>query len=227
MDSICDVIKSAVSSSTERTEVEGSQRKLAVSFATVEAWHCHVRRVAASTSLGMTRSAMHTQARQTMRVRPMRPLRNMTVMAVALDRLAASFANGVFQRRDRLLLGRRCTGHVEDFFLQNRAVEIVHAVAQRDLRERQSEADPVGSQVVDVIEINPAHREIAKLLKCRGAFDVGENPMRLRRFERKRNKPGKTAGLILQLSQLAQMISPMSERFDVSVKHRAGAAATH
>src|SRR5215475_13471835 len=51
--------------------------------------------------------------------------------------------------------------------------------------------------------------------------------MGLSRLERKRNKPSKPAGLILQLPQLAQMISPMSKRFDVSVKHRACAAAAH
>src|SRR5262245_39922020 len=157
----------------------------------------------------------------------MRPLRNMTVMTVALDRLAASFADGVFKCSDRLLLRRGGTGHVEDFFLQDCSMEIVHTVAQRDLSERQSEANPIGRQVVDVVEVNTAHSEITQLLKCRGALDVGENSMGLRRFERKRNKPGKTASLILPLSQVPASISPMSERFDVSIKHRAGAAATH
>src|SRR6478736_3229843 len=51
--------------------------------------------------------------------------------------------------------------------------------------------------------------------------------MGLRRLERKRNKPGEPAGLILQLPQLAQMIGPMSKRFDVSVEHRARAASAH
>ena len=51
--------------------------------------------------------------------------------------------------------------------------------------------------------------------------------MGLRRLERKRNKPGEPTGLILQLPKLAQVISPMSKRFDVSVKHRAGTATTH
>ena len=62
------------------------------------------------------------------------------------------------------------------FFLQNCAVQIVHAVAERDLRERQSQADPVSGQMVDVVEVNAADREIAKLLKRRGAFYVGEDP---------------------------------------------------
>src|SRR6476659_3257779 len=95
---------------------------------------------------------------------PRRPRRNMPVMTVALDRLAASFANGVFKRGDSLLLRRGGAGHVENFFLEDRTVEIVHAVTQRDLCERQSKADPIRRQMVDVIEVNTAHREIAQLL---------------------------------------------------------------
>ena len=82
----------------------------------------------------------------------------MPVMTVALHRLAASFANGVFKRGYSLLLWRGGAGHVENLFLQNRSVKIVHAVAQRELRERQSEADPIRRQVVDVVEVNTAHR---------------------------------------------------------------------
>ena len=76
----------------------------------------------------------------------------------ALDRLAASFADGVFKRGDSLLLWRGGTGHVENFFLQDCSMEIVHAVAQGDLRERQSEADPIRRQMVYVVEVNTAHR---------------------------------------------------------------------
>ena len=60
----------------------------------------------------------------------------MPVMTVPLHRIAASFADGVFKRSDSLLLRRSGTGHVENFFLQDCSVEIVHAVTQRDLRER-------------------------------------------------------------------------------------------
>ena len=127
----------------------------------------------------------------------------MPVMTVALDGLAASFTDGVFKRGDRLLLRRGGAGHVENFFFQDCSMEIVHTVAQRDLRERQSEADPIRSQVVDVIEVNTADREVTQLLKCGGALDVGENSVGLRWLECKRNKPGEPAGLILQLPQLA------------------------
>src|SRR4029453_2597866 len=128
----------------------------------------------------------------------------MPVMTVALDRLAASFADGLFKGGDSLLLRRRGAGHVENFFLQDCSMEIVHTVAQRDLRERQSEANPIRRQVVDIVEVNTAHREIAELLECGGALDVGKDSVGLRRLKRKRNEPRETAGLILQLPQLAQ-----------------------
>src|SRR5262245_289182 len=96
----------------------------------------------------------------------------MPVMTVALDRLATSFADGVFKRGDRLLLRRGGAGHVENFFLQDCSVEIVDTVTQRDLRKRQSEADPIRRQVIDIVEVNTAHREIAQLLECGGTLDL-------------------------------------------------------
>src|SRR6476659_5467222 len=133
------------------------------------------------------------------RVCPIRPVRNMPVMTVALDRFTASFANGVFKRGDSLLLRRRGASHVENFFLQNCSMEIVHTVAQGDLRERQSEADPIRRQMVYVVEVNTAHRKIAQLVKCGGALDVAKDSVGLRRLERKRNKSGEPAAFILQL----------------------------
>ena len=121
----------------------------------------------------------------------------MPVMTVALNRLAASFANGVFKRGDCLLLRRGGAGHVENFLLEDCSVEIVHAVAQGDLRERQSETDPIRRQMIDVVEVSAAHREIAQLIKCGGALDVGKDAVGLRRLERKGNKSGEPAGLIL------------------------------
>src|SRR5947207_155103 len=117
------------------------------------------------------------------------------IMTVALDRLATGLPDGVLKCRNSLLLRSGCARHVEDFFLQNRAVQIVHTVAERDLRERQSQADPVSGKVIDIIQINAAHRQIAKLFKCRHAFYVSKN-CRLR-LESERNEACKSAGLIL------------------------------
>src|SRR5215469_14092227 len=150
----------------------------------------------------------------------------MPVMTVALDRLAASFANGVFQCSYALLLRGRCAGHVENLFLQDCSVQVVDTVTQRDLRKWQSKADPVSGQMVDIIEVDSAHRKIAQLLKGRGALQMGQKAVGLIRFESKRNKAGEPTSLILKLAQLAQMISPLRKCFDVSVKHGGGAAAS-
>src|SRR4029077_11200022 len=58
-------------------------------------------------------------------------------------------------------------------------------------------------------------------------LDVGKYSVGLHWLDCKRNKTSEPARFILQLPQVAEMISPMSKRFDVSVKHRACAAAAH
>ena len=88
----------------------------------------------------------------------------MAIVTVALNRNSTSFADRVFQRGNGLLLRCSRTGHVENFFLHNRAVQIIGAIAQRNLRQRQSGADPVGSQMVDVIKVDPADSKVSELL---------------------------------------------------------------
>ena len=121
--------------------------------------------------------------------------RYMAVKAVALNRFTPSFPDCMFEGCDGLLLRSRRTRHVENFFLDDSAVQIVYAVTERDLSQRQSHAHPISGEMIDVIEINPADSKIAKLLKCRGRFDVCEH--RGLRFEGERDKPGEPVGLIL------------------------------
>src|SRR6266568_7827514 len=149
----------------------------------------------------------------------------MPVKAIALNGFATSLPDCMFERCDGLLLGSSRTRHVENFFLDDGAVQIVHTVTERNLRERQPHAHPIRREMVDVIEINAADGQIAELLKRRRRFHVREDS-RLR-FESKRDEPGKTAGFILQLTELAQMIDAVSKGFDMSVKHGARAAAAH
>ena len=118
-------------------------------------------------------------------------------MTVTLHRFATRFADCMFESSHGLLLRSGCPRHVEDFFFQNRAVQIVHAIAECHLCKWQSKTNPVCRQVIYIIQINAAHSEIAKLLECRSTFDVGKDSGGLRRFERKRNETGKSARLIL------------------------------
>src|SRR5205823_6449284 len=149
----------------------------------------------------------------------------MPVKAIALNGFAPSFPDYMFERCDRLLLRSGRTRHVENFFLDNGAVQIVYTITEGNLRKRQPHAHPISGEMIDVIEINAAHGKIAKLLKRRRGFHVREDG-RLR-LESKRDESGKTAGFILQLAELAQMIDAVSKGFDMSVKHRARAAAAH
>src|SRR5205807_3503824 len=119
---------------------------------------------------------------------------------VALDWNASGFADGVFESSDRLLLRRGRAGHVKNFLFDNRPVQIIRAITERNLRQRQTCADPVGGEMIDVIQVDPAEREIAQLFNRRGAFDMSEHG-RLR-FESEWNETAKAAGFILELAQL-------------------------
>jgi len=127
--------------------------------------------------------------------------RYMPVKAVALNRFTPSFPDCMFEGRDGLLLRSRRTRHVKNFLLDDGAVQIVHTVTERDLSERQSHAHPISGKMLDVVQVNAADSQIAELLK-RGSWSYVREDSGLR-FESKGNEPGKPAGLILQLAQLA------------------------
>ena len=146
-------------------------------------------------------------------------------MTVALNRNASRFTNGVLQCCDRLLLWSCRAGHVKDFFLHDRAVQIVDAVTQRDLSQWQAGAHPIGREVIDIIEINPANREIPQLFDRGRAFDVSQHSSL--RFKRERNKAAKATRFILKLTKLPQMINALFKGLDMAVEHRAGAPTAH
>src|ERR1700730_4178026 len=148
----------------------------------------------------------------------------MPIETVSLDRNPPSFANRVLEGGDGLLLRRSRAGHVKDFFFHDRAVQIVDAVTKRNLRKRQTETDPIRGQMIDVIQINSADCEIAKLIDGRSTFDVSEHGGLW--FKRERDEAAKAARFILKLPKLSQMVDALLESFDVAVEHRARAAAT-
>src|SRR6266516_794435 len=151
--------------------------------------------------------------------------RQMPVKAVALDRLATALTDRMLECSHRLLLGSSGARHVKDFFLQDRAMQIIHAVAERDLRQRQTNADPIGGEMVDIIEINAADGEITKLLNRRNRLYVREH--RCLRFEGKWNEPCETTGLMLQVTQLTLKIDTLGQRLGMAVEDGASAAAPH
>ena len=147
------------------------------------------------------------------------------IMTVALRRFTSSFADGMFERRRGLLLRSSSARHVENLLLQDGAVQIINAIAKRNLRERQAHTHPISREMVNVIEVNATDSEIAKLLKSGSGLYVREH--RRLRLESKWDETGETASFILQCAKLSQMIDPVFERLDMAVEHRASAAASH
>src|ERR1700730_1450952 len=120
----------------------------------------------------------------------------MTVITVALDRNSSGLADGVLQCSDALLLWRGRAGHVENLLFHDCPVQIVHPVTEGDLGQRQTQADPISSQMVDVIEINSADCEIAKLLNRGRAFDVSKHCCL--GLESERDKATESGGFVLK-----------------------------
>ena len=77
------------------------------------------------------------------------------------------------------------------FSSHDRAVQIIHPVGKGDLGKRQSHAHPIGGEMLNVIEIDAADREIAELFESGRPWDVGER--RALWLEGKRNKTGETS----------------------------------
>src|SRR4051812_30248402 len=96
-------------------------------------------------------------------------------------------------------------------------MQIVNTVAQRNLGERQTHTDPIGGQMVDVIQINPAYREVTQLFNGRRGLDVRKDGRLW--FESEWNEAGEAAGLVLELSKLPQMIDSLRQRLDMAVEH--------
>lgn len=84
------------------------------------------------------------------------------VEGVALNRFAAGFADGFDHFGAGLDLRGGSAGHVENIFLENGAVKVVGAVTQSDLGEFGAEADPVGSDVIEIVEVKAADGDGAK-----------------------------------------------------------------
>src|SRR5437879_313564 len=78
------------------------------------------------------------------------------VKCIALDGDTARFANSFDHGSFGLQLRRSSAGHVENFLFEDCAVKIVSAVAESNLGQLESEPDPIGCDVLEVIEVNAA-----------------------------------------------------------------------
>ena len=142
-----------------------------------------------------------------------------------MNRHAAGFADGFYHLGFRLELGNLRSSHAEDVFFDDRAVEVIRAVAQRDLRQLHAETDPVRGDVIEVIEVDAADGDCAQGIKS-GWRRLHRHPVVLGLI-RERNESGEAAGFVLQRAELAQMIHAIGQRLHVAKEHRARAAPAH
>ena len=131
------------------------------------------------------------------------------VKSSALDGRAAGFADGFHHRGLGLPLRRFRAGHVEDVFLDDGAVQIVRAVAEGDLRELEAEADPVGGEVIKVVEVEAADGDGAERVETRGR--VLDLDLVVVRLIGQRHEAGEAVRLVLERAELAQMIHAVGE----------------
>ena len=106
-----------------------------------------------------------------------------------------------------------------DLLLHHRAVQVVRAEALRDLRDLGRHHDPIRLDVADVVQHQARDRDHLKIQESGGRGNVLQR--RVRGMKRQRNEGLKTAGMILQLAQLHQVIHAILFGFDVTIQHRA------
>lgn len=147
------------------------------------------------------------------------------VEGVPLDGVATGFPDGFDEVGAGQ--GRRglSPGHVEDFFFDDGAVEVVDAVAEGDLGEGKSGADPVGGEVVEVVEEDASDGKHAKFFEGPDAADVGK--LVVLGFEGVGDKAGEASGFILELAEAVEVVDAMVVGFEVAVEHGGGAASSH
>lgn len=143
------------------------------------------------------------------------------VEGIALDGGEAGFADGLDHVLFCLELGSGGSGHVEDMFFADGAVEVIGTEAEGDLGEFEAHSDPIGGDMGDIIEVEAADGEGAEGVGAGGgAADielvifglVGEG-----------DEAGEALGLVLQLAEVVEVIDAVFERFEVAVEHGAGA----
>src|SRR5439155_23267240 len=84
---------------------------------------------------------------------------------------------------------------VEDLLAYDRALHIVRAEVQRDLREREPHHDPVGLDVRNVVEQQARHRDQLQVVRAGRVPPAAPLEDRVLRMEGERDEREETAGL--------------------------------
>ena len=139
------------------------------------------------------------------------------VQRVAFDRLAASLLNEPLDVLDRKHFRGGGASIVVDQFVPHSAIKIVGTIRKRRLGSADAEHDPVGLDVVKVVEHEPRDGHRPQAHHRRGLADRRQTGVF--RMESERNKCLKTAGFVLQLTQAEEMVGAVIRILNVSVEH--------
>ncbi len=98
------------------------------------------------------------------------------------------------------------------------AVEVVGAEVEGGLGGGFAEHDPVGLDVVEVVEHQTGDGDCFEVVDGVGAGERREGGAR--RVEGERNEALEAAGLVLLLAEADEVVDAVFDRFDVAVEHR-------
>ena len=104
-----------------------------------------------------------------------------------------------------------------DLLFHDRAVHIVCAEAQSDLRNAGREHDPVCLDVIEIIEHQPGDRDVAQIVVAGGLRNVRKR--RIVRMKRQRNEGDEAVGFVLRFAQLHEVVDAFFYGFHMAVKH--------
>ena len=123
------------------------------------------------------------------------------VEGVALDGLEAGFADQTFELFDGERFRGLRAGLVMDLLVAHRAVQVVGPVAQGDLRRGRAERNPVGLDVIEIVQQEAADGDGSQVVHRgrRTPDDAGQ--LRPLRMKRQRNEGLEAAGLVLKLAE--------------------------
>src|SRR5215813_9338946 len=139
------------------------------------------------------------------------------VERVAFYGNAARGANEAFQFGARRELGSFGARVVIDLFFDDRSVEVVSAETESDLRDARREHDPVGLDVLEIVEQQARDRDVAEVEIAGRLREVRER--RIVGMKRQRDKRDEPLGFVLYFTKLDEVIDAFFFGFHVAVKH--------
>ena len=119
---------------------------------------------------------------------------------VAFDRFPARFGNEPNQILAAHALRRGGAGVVVNLFLDDGAIDVVGAEAERDLRDFRRHHLPVGFDVRKIIKYQAAHRDLLEVEHAGGLRQMLQG--RVVGMKCQRDKRLEAVGFVLQIAQL-------------------------